>query len=63
MHWELGRYVNDPAYFSSEAVDDRAGGEGEIYVTVFLGPRSEKRAREYTDWANGLLESQRNPKK
>jgi hypothetical protein len=59
MQWEVGRYTHDPAYFSAEAADDECDGEGEIYVTVFFGPRSEERAKEFVDWQNGLLEWKR----
>lgn len=27
-------------------------GDGEIYVTVFAGPESKKRASEYASWKN-----------
>jgi hypothetical protein len=59
MHWEVGKYMHAPNYFSAEAVDDEFDGEGEIYVTVFFGPRSEERAKEFVDWQNGLLEWKR----
>jgi len=59
MHWEVGKYSLDPNYFSAEAIDDEPDGEGEIYVTVFLGPKSEERAEEFAHWQNGLLEWKR----
>jgi hypothetical protein len=66
MQWEVGRYTHDPEYFSAEAVDDEFNGEGEMYVTVFLGPKSEERAKEFAHWQNELLEwkrqSQRPPR-
>jgi hypothetical protein len=35
---------------------DKPGkGEGELYITVFFGPRSAERAKEFADWQNGLL--------
>jgi hypothetical protein len=59
MQWEVGEFVTHPGYFSAEAVDDEFDGEGEIYVTVFLGPKSEERANEFAHWQNGLLEWKR----
>jgi hypothetical protein len=59
MEWEVGKYVHDPNYYAAEAVDDEGAGEGEIYVTVFLGPRSEARAKEFAHWQNELLEWKR----
>ena len=58
MHWEVGPYAHEPEYFSAEAVDDE-DGEGEIYTTVFFGPRSEERAKQFAAWQNGLLEWER----
>ena len=31
-------------------------GDGEVFVTIFSGPDSEARAREYADWKNGVRE-------
>ena len=59
MHWEVGESVTHPGYFSVEAIDDELDGEGEVYVTVFLGSRSEERAKEFAHWQNGLLEWKR----
>jgi hypothetical protein len=61
MQWEVGESVTHPGYFSAEAVDDEFDGEGEMYVTVFLGPKSEARANEFAHWQNGLLEWKRQP--
>jgi hypothetical protein len=61
MQWEVGESVTHPGYFSAEAVDDEFDGEGEMYVTVFLGPKSEARAKEFAHWQNGLLEWKRQP--
>jgi hypothetical protein len=33
-----------------EAVDDES--EGEVYVTIFSGPRARERAEEYASWKN-----------
>jgi hypothetical protein len=55
----LHRYTHDPEYSSAEAVDDEFGGEGEMYVTVFLGPKSEERAKGFAHWQNGLLDWKR----
>jgi hypothetical protein len=62
MEWCVGESVTNSGYFSAEAIDDEFGGEGEIYVTVFLGPRSEERAKEFALWQNWLLESKRQSK-
>ena len=55
MHWEVGESVTHLGYFSVEAIDDEFDGEGEVYITLFLGSRSEDRAREFAHWQNGLL--------
>jgi hypothetical protein len=57
MVWFVGESPTHPGYFSAEAIDDE--GDGEIYVTVFLGPRSEERALEFAHWQNGLLARKR----
>jgi hypothetical protein len=59
MHWEVGKYLHDPNYYSAEAIDDEGDGEGEMYVTVFLGPKSEERAEQFAHWQNGLLDWKR----
>jgi hypothetical protein len=59
MEWFVGESFTNPGYFSAEAIDDEFGGEGEIYTTVFLGPRSEERAKEFALWQNGLLARKR----
>jgi hypothetical protein len=59
MQWEVGRYTHDPEYFSAEAVNDEPSGQGEMYVTVFYGPQSEQRAKQFADWQNALIEWKR----
>lgn len=39
-----------PDEWRAEAID--YDSEGECYVTIFSGPSSEDRAREYADWMN-----------
>ena len=45
MHWEVGKYMHDPNYFSAEAVDDEDDGEGEYMSPCSSGhtPRSARR--------------------
>ena len=50
MQWEVGESATHPGYWSAEAVDH--GSEGEIYVVLFLGPRSREQAEEYAAWKN-----------
>lgn len=48
MEYEIGESVTHLGYYSAEAVN--YDGDGEIYTTVFLGPRSKERAEEFAAW-------------
>jgi hypothetical protein len=48
LEYEIGESVTHPGYCSAEAVN--YDGDGEIYTTVFLGPRSRERAEEFVTW-------------
>ena len=43
-----------PGDWLVSAIADPPEGDGDIYLTIFAGPLSEKRAREYADWKNAL---------
>lgn len=45
MQYEVGESTTHPGYYSAEGVDYER--DGEIYVTLFLGPRSLERAEEF----------------
>jgi hypothetical protein len=32
------------------------GDEGEMFVSIFTGPKAEERAHEYANWKNGVRE-------
>jgi hypothetical protein len=50
LEYEVGESVDHQGHYSAEAVN--YAGDGEIYTTVFLGPRSRERAEEYARWQN-----------
>ena len=57
MMFELcqDRYAPNGSAWRVEAIDHQNGGD--CYVTIFSGPFSEKRAREYLEWANAKQSS------
>jgi hypothetical protein len=50
MTWEVFKDKNWPSDWRVEAIDH--DGDGECYVTIFSGPGSEARAREYAEFKN-----------
>lgn len=44
------RLCDDPTCWRVEAIDDE--GEGDCYLAIFTGPRSEERAKEYAGRMN-----------
>ena len=50
MDWEVAKCRLWPGEWRVEAVDHE--DDGVCYVTIFSGPSSEKRAREYLEWVN-----------
>ena len=49
------RQAPDGSEWRVEAIDHQ--NEGVCYVTIFSGPFSEKRAREYLEWVNSKQSS------
>jgi hypothetical protein len=52
MEWEVIEDRQHSGHWRVEAIN--RDGDGEVYVTVFSGPRSEERAREYASWKMGM---------
>lgn len=50
MEWEMFPDRDTPDTWRVEATS--TDGEGLCYVTIFAGPDSERRAREYGEWMN-----------
>lgn len=48
MEWEVFPDRDTPDAWRVEATS--TDGEGLCYVTIFSGPDSERRAREYSEW-------------
>ena len=56
MKAEVTERRDTPGTWAVEIIDDE--GDGDCYNTVFYGPRSEERAREYAAFKNALSESE-----
>lgn len=48
MKYEVSKDAVFPYEWRVEAID--FDGDGDCFVTLFSGPDSESRAREYADW-------------
>lgn len=59
MKYEVVQPQYDAGDWRVEAIDDDR--EGECYVTIFAGPQSEDRAREYAEWKSATGQAQIRP--
>lgn len=52
MYYEVLHSCGTVDEWRVEAID--FGSEGECYLTIFSGPRSQERAEEYAAWKNEM---------
>lgn len=50
MQFEVVQSKDQPGEWRVEATNET--GDGEVFVTIFSGPKAEERAREYAEWKN-----------